>query len=169
MKKPFIISFTKEIENSSSEAFINLFLINLKRTHYKKVRIIDNSKIIITGDFYSLNPAKGVPWNLWTGFSKKAIINIDNGSATYSIDISYGLITVLLSLLFFLIPRLIFSANFDIFYLYFLSFAFAVQIMAWVLESINIGAYSLKLVDLKIDMLEIITGIKYLKKKQTKN
>lgn len=116
MKNPFVISFRKEIPDLNEEEMIDLFLINLKGTLYDKVITDYKTKIIIEGEFFSFYSGKNVPWNLWTGFSRKAELYFpEDNVIIYSVDFKYGFISWLIGILFFPLASLLFSFEIDIF------------------------------------------------------
>jgi len=110
------------------DKLIDLFLINLKGSLYEKVEIENNDRIIIKGEFFSFNPTKNVPWNLWTGFSRKAELYFPSDNIiAYSVDFKYGMISIIIGLLFFILTSMLFSFSLDNFY--FVCFAVVIFVM----------------------------------------
>jgi len=135
LNNPFKISFTKEIPDLDKDKIIELFLINLKGTLYEKVETESNNRIIIKGEFYSFDPTKNVPWNLWTGFSGKAELYFPKENViVYSVDFSYGIISLICGLFFFLIFPLLFSFAIDRIYLGFLAVGISVFILSIIIK-----------------------------------
>jgi len=135
LKSPFKISFRKKLKEVNRAEIIDLFLINLKGTLYEKIEKGNDDKIIIKGEFYSMNPFKNVPWNLWTGFSGKAELNfIKDNIIVYSIDYTYGMISMVVGLLFFVLTPLFFSFGIDYFYLGFLVVLISIMVIGLILK-----------------------------------
>ena len=117
------------------DKIINLFLINLKGTLYEKVETVNNNKLIIKGEFFSFDPTKNVPWNLWTGFSRKAELYFPKDNVVeYSIDFKYGIISMIVGLSFFLLTPLLFSFRLDNFYLGFLAVVVLVILLSIIIK-----------------------------------
>ena len=120
MRNPFVISFNNRVQDKNIEKIFDLFLINLKETSYQKIERVSESKIIIKGDFFSLNPLDNVPWNLWIGFSRKAELSIKkNNTIVYSVDFKYGMIYLILVIIFFVLSSLINTFPIDDIYTFF--------------------------------------------------
>ena len=99
----FTITFTRKIQESQKEKILDLLEINLKGTLFKDITRIGNDRLVIEGEFYSFNPSKNVPWNLWTGFSKRTDITIFENEICYSLDYTYAVFSLLLSSVFILL------------------------------------------------------------------
>jgi len=135
LKSLFKISFRKKFKEVNRAEIIDLFLINLKGTLYEKIEKGNDDKIIIKGEFYSMNPFKNVPWNLWTGFSAKAELNFTKDNIiVYSIDYTYGIISMVVGLLFFVLTPLFFSFGIDYFYLGFLVVLISIMVIGLIFK-----------------------------------
>lgn len=135
MKNPFKISFKKELPNLNKDEIIDLFLINLKGTLYKNVETENNGRIIIKGEFFSFDPTKNVPWNLWTGFSRKAELYFPNDNViVYSVDFKYSMISMIVGLLHFLLIPLLFSFETDSYYEGFLAVVMSVMLLSIIIR-----------------------------------
>lgn len=66
----FKITFKRKLEESKKDKILEILIINLSGTLFRNIERINDKKIIIDGEFYSFNPIKNVPWNIWTGFSR---------------------------------------------------------------------------------------------------
>lgn len=135
MKNPFKITFRKELPDLDKNKLIDLFLINLKGSLYEKVETENNNRIIIKGEFFSFDPTKGVPWNLWTGFSRKAELYFPSDNIiAYSVDFKYGIISTIIVLLFFLLTPILFSFRLDSFYFGFLAVVLFVMFVSIIIK-----------------------------------
>ncbi|MBK7133656.1 MAG: hypothetical protein IPH69_12795 [Bacteroidales bacterium] len=99
----FTITFKRKIQESQKEKILDLLEINLKATLFKNITRIGKDRLVIEGEFYSFKPSKNVPWNLWTGFSKRTDITIFENEICYALDYTYAVISLLLSSVFILI------------------------------------------------------------------
>jgi hypothetical protein len=106
----FKITFKRNLEESKKDKILEILITNLSGTEFKNIERVDDTKIIIEGEFYTLDPFKKVPWNIWTGFSKRAEVSITNNKEIfYSLDFTYAVINgvlggVFLSIFFVFIP-----------------------------------------------------------------
>lgn len=106
----FKITFKRNLEESKKDKILEILTINLSGTLFRNIERINDKKIIIEGEFYSFNPFRNVPWNIWTGFSKRAEVSItNNNEILYSLDYTYAVINgvlagVFLSIFFVFIP-----------------------------------------------------------------
>lgn len=106
----FKITFKRNLEESKKDKILKILIINLSGTLFRNIERIDDKKIIIEGEFYTFNPFRNVPWNIWTGFSKSAEVSItNNNEILYTLDYTYAVINgvlagVLLSIFFVFIP-----------------------------------------------------------------
>jgi hypothetical protein len=106
----FKITFKRNLEESKKDEILEILIINLSGTLFRNIERIDDKKIIIEGEFYTFNPFRNVPWNIWTGFSKRAEVSItNNNEILYSLDYTYAVINgvlagVVLSVFFVSIP-----------------------------------------------------------------
>ena len=96
----FIITFKREIPENKKDEILNILITNLSGSLYKDIERIDKDKIVIKGEYYSFDPRKNVPWNLWTGFSKRTEVSVINNEIYYKIDYTYGVINSVLSIVF---------------------------------------------------------------------
>ena len=94
----FIITFKREIPENKKDEILNILITNLTGSLYSDIERIDNNKIVIKGEFFSFNPRKNVPWNLWTGFSKQTEVSIINNEIYYKINYTYAVFTAILSI-----------------------------------------------------------------------
>lgn len=121
----FSITFKRNLEESKKDKILENLIINLSGTEFKNIEKVDDTKIIIEGEFYTFDPFKNVPWNMWTGFSKRAEVSITvNNEILYSLDYTYAVINgvltgVVLSFFFVFIP---FSLQEDFTWVYLLYF-----------------------------------------------
>ena len=99
----FTITFIRKIQESQKVKILDLLEINLKGTLFKNIKRIGNDRLVIEGEFYSVKPSKHVPWNLWTGFSKRTDITILENEICYVLDYAYAIISLLLSSVFILL------------------------------------------------------------------
>ncbi|MBK7213871.1 MAG: hypothetical protein IPH88_11370 [Bacteroidales bacterium] len=122
----FKITFKRKLEESKKDKILEILIINLSGTLFRNIERINDKKIIIDGEFYSFNPIKNVPWNIWTGFSKRAEVSItDNNEIHYSLDYTYAVINgvlggVFLSIFFVFIPLFLQEDITWVYLLYFL-------------------------------------------------
>jgi VIT1/CCC1 family predicted Fe2+/Mn2+ transporter len=99
----FTITFNRKIQEVQKEKILDLLEINLRGSLYKDIERIGNDRLVIEGEFYSFMPSKNVPWNLWTGFSKRTEITIFENEIRYRLDYTYAVISLLLSSVFILL------------------------------------------------------------------
>lgn len=126
--KRFTITFNSKIKNEQKENILDLLEINLRGSLYKSIERIGNEKLVVEGDFYSFAPSRNVPWNLWTGFSKRTEIEIKENEIYYRLDYTYAIISLLYSsvsiIIFLTIALFILDFNLSfIFYCFLVLFA----------------------------------------------
>lgn len=130
MSSPFKISFRREIPDLKKEEIIDLFLINLRETLYQKVEKENGTKVTIKGEYFSFDPGKYVAWNLWTGFSGKAELYFpEENIIAYSVDFTYGTISLSTGLLFLILIG--FLSSFPI---WLLTIVFSISVFLFVMK-----------------------------------
>ena len=111
----FIITFKREIPENKKDEILNILITNLSGSLYKDIERIDKDKIVIKGEYYSFDPRKNVPWNLWTGFSKRTEVSVINNEIYYKIDYTYGVINSVLSIVFMtFLSMIVFGIGFSL-------------------------------------------------------
>lgn len=116
MKNPFIIRFKKQLHEANKVDVIDIYIANIKGTHYEKIIRVNDHNIIIKAKFYSFNPVVHSPINIWVGFCGKAeLFATEENTIEYSINYTNGMIYLLLILLFFNIPLFLLSFNIQFF------------------------------------------------------
>ncbi|MBI5541009.1 MAG: hypothetical protein HY951_13170 [Bacteroidia bacterium] len=104
----FKITFKKEIPENRKNDILDILIANLSGSLYTNIERIDNNKIVIEGEFFSFNPFKNVPWNLWTSFSRRTEVKIIKNEISYTLDFTYAVIASFLSIVFLLVLNLFF-------------------------------------------------------------
>jgi hypothetical protein len=94
----FKMTFKKGLPASQKETILDTLITNLQGSFYSSIEMVDDNKLIIHGEFYSLSLSKEVPWNLWTGFSKKTEVIINDNEIRYTLDYTYAIINFFLSI-----------------------------------------------------------------------
>ncbi|UBM61328.1 hypothetical protein LA303_07990 [Candidatus Sulfidibacterium hydrothermale] len=109
MKTLFTKTYRKKVQNKRKEDIIDLFLTNISGTHYRKVER-ESDKLIIKGSFPEL--FQNSIMTLWAGFCRKAELYFSiNNDIVYSVDYTYGVISLFTALMASILPMLFFSLN----------------------------------------------------------
>jgi len=127
LKSPFTISYKKKLDKQIKEDIINLFIINISGTNYKKIERINDDKLIVKGSLFNW-PFENSIMTLWVGFCKKAELVFKNNYILYSVDYTYGVVNLLLAILVGGIPALLFSLDINIYY-YIMSFILGIGML----------------------------------------
>ncbi len=146
----FRITFQGNLNGKTKDEILDILIINLKDTYYKKIERIENSKLIIEGELFPSRLWINNYFNLWSGFSKKTEIyftapNIINYSIDYAYAIYFRIIIILMVFLFFLSTNISILSNPII--LYFLSFCITgliITLIIAILRHRSLFYYSLK-------------------------
>jgi hypothetical protein len=93
MNKFFTVSFKRELDDSNKDDIIDRFYSKLKEDWYNEISMIEDNRIIVTGDFFTLKLKAYGLLNAWTRIVKKAEVIVSGGSVTFTLDNSYGEIT----------------------------------------------------------------------------
>jgi hypothetical protein len=120
MNKFFTVSFKRELDDSNKDDIIDRFYSKLKEDWYNEISMIEDNRIIVTGDFFTLKLKAYGLLNAWTRIVKKAEVIVSGGSVTFTLDNSYGYISLLISgIFFFFLGGLIFQLGFTWRYLFY--------------------------------------------------
>jgi len=119
-KNPFIITYTKEVDNKSDSEILNDFKVNFERSNCDKLYILSKKKILVENSIFRFT----VNWNKWNGISKAELTIIDLEDQTkkiieYKVDFTRGVIGYIFSLILlslfvtvFLVKPLILAVGF---------------------------------------------------------
>lgn|GEM_PF-6800574 len=136
MKSPFIKTYKKKLDKPNNEEIINLFIVNISGTNYKKIERINNSTLIINGSLFNWSLENSI-MTLWAGFCRKAeLVFKNNNYILYSVDYTYGVVNLFLALIASVIPFLLFSLDINIYYyiMYIMSFILGIGILHIILR-----------------------------------
>ncbi len=116
MKNLFKISFKKELPDLEKDKVIDLFLINISGTNYRKIERINDNRLTINGSLFNW-PFENSIMTLWVGFCRKAeLVFKNNNYILYSVDYTYGVVNLFLAIIASVIPFLLFSLDINIYY-----------------------------------------------------
>ena len=115
MESPFKIVFRKKLEKINRSEIIDLFITNISGTNYKEIKREGDNKLIIKGSYYE--PLQNNLMTLWVGFCRKAELYFTkNNYVIYSVDFTYGALSLFIIPIMCLLPFFYPSLNNRIYY-----------------------------------------------------